>query len=825
MKEKKYNIILKDIKNKTSFMEDMKKASGSEFIPEKICVALNDTNTQRRILTFKLTKEEADKLEKDPRVEVVQQKIPFKIKPLILDPDRDYGEEKSLKVQAAPSDAVAAIYRIPTGEGVDIVVVDGHIDPKNPEFAVKKDGSGGSRVNQIDWVKVVYPYGSSNLVPTYTYEPYISLDDEGITESNNHGAHVGGTIAGNTQGWASKANIYNISPYHAEIMENERDLYIHAIKVWHDTKPINPKKGTKNPTITNHSYGLGVYQNDVRNILDVTYRGVKYISLRSYSGATATAIVGYGKVISGVVTNQGRNYTNEPTVSFFGGGQARATVSIGNGTIYEITITDPGDGYRDQEKILMTFSSAPVGGQTATGTAIAEYSGAYYIDMFNRGNGYIIAPTITFAPPLHGGRTAKATCKIKSGVLRDILLNNGGTNYLEFPDVILSGGSPSIPATVLILPFEDNHIDGDLSTIKNGDIFVNYYPEATYKVVQDNINGYITNRDVIDSVKWTWECGEGYTSAPIISFYGGNSIIDGIETGSKVKARAILGTGINQGKIIGITITHQGFGYSSAPGIVFTNGGGFSIDQLNGFGLISYTYSDPLLQGKRYIDIAVRDMATEADLTDLMSSGAVVVTAAGNNSTKIDVSGGSDYDNKLNIVLTGWLPLPEGTDPVLYSELKYELYYHRGSTPASCPGVIAVGSVSRLSAESKNIWSDTGPKVDVYSPGDMIASTTHTVFGGYPSISDVRSINKPITYYVTKLSGTSMASPQVCGMIASFATINRNIDQSGAIAFIKNNSRNTMVDTGGSYSDLTSLLGGPNRYAYYQNISYTIYSP
>jgi hypothetical protein len=848
MKEKIYNIVLKDIKDKMSLIDDMKKDSGDEYIPEKKCLALNNTNLQRRVLSFRLTEEEAKKLEKDPRVEAIQQKIPYKIKPLILDPNRDYGEEKNIRMQAAPSDAVAAIYRIPTGEDVDVVVVDGHIDPNNPEFALRKDGTGGSRVNQIDWFNVLYPYGvPDNFWPyeKYKYEPYVNPDNYLETESNDHGAHVGGTIAGNTQGWVPKANIYNISPYHQEMIDNRdwrpdgaHDLYLHAIKVWHQNKPVNIKKGTKNPTITNHSYGVGIGGIDVRNIIDVTYRGVKYTSTRNYSGATATTTVDSGKVVSGAITNQGKNYTNEPTVSFYGGGQARAKAPVGNGTIYEITITDPGEGYPCAaceryptawvEWVPITFSPAPAGGQTARGRGsirMVEGSGIYYIEMQNRGSGYTTPPTITFPPPPNGGRTAQATCKIKSGVLNEPIVNNGGSGYLNFPEVILSGGNPSTPAQIGILAFEDNHTDGDLSTIKNGDIFIEYYGEPTYKIVQDNINGTIYERYVVESIKYTWSCGEGYTSDPIVSFYGGNSVVNGVKTGNKAEARAVLGTGVNQGKIIGINITHQGSGYTSPPNVVFTNGGGFSKEQLNNFGLISYAYSDPLLQGKRFIDIGIRAITMEADLTDLMNSGVVVVGAAGNNSTKIDVPGGPDYDNKLNVVVPGfgWY-LPEGVDPIYFTEFMYETYYHRGSSPTACPNVISVGSLSRLAEETKNTWSNTGPRVDVYSPGDMIASTTHSIFPGYPSIPDIRSIGKPITYYVSKLSGTSMASPQVCGMIASHATTNRNINQLTAIEFIRNTSRNTVNDTGGSYSDLTSLLGGANRSAYFPNISYTLYS-
>ena len=387
----------------------------------------------------------------------------------------------------------------------------------------------------------------------------------------------------------------------------------------------------------------------------------------------------------------------------------------------------------------------------------------------------------------------------------------------------MGGGNPTVNAFVSLLQFDENHLDGDYSTIRNGDIFIDYSEEITQKIVKD-INGVETY--VVDTVKWTWFCGEGYTSVPNIGFNRGNQIINGVITGDNVEARAVMGTGVNQGKIVGINITNQGLGYTSAPGVMFTNGGGFSKEQLESFGIISYTLSGVVNQGKRFLDIAGRNATTDADLTDMMNSGVIVVAAAGNNSTKIDIPGGIDYDNKLSAIVIGLdINAPDGIDPINYIQYLYgDLYYHRGSSPSGCPGVISVGSLSRSSTESKNIWSDTGPRVDVYSQGDMIASTTHSFVDGYPSIYDVRSINKPTTYCVTKLSGTSMASPQVCGMIASYATANRGINQSIASNFIKNNSKNTIVDTGGSYSDLTSLLGGSNRCAYYPNITYTLYN-
>ena len=57
--------------------------------------------------------------------------------------------------------------------------------------------------------------------------------------------------------------------------------------------------------------------------------------------------------------------------------------------------------------------------------------------------------------------------------------------------------------------------------------------------------------------------GSGYTSAPTISFTGGNS-----STGAAATAT------VDGGKIVAITVTTYGVGYSSAPAVTFTGGGG-----------------------------------------------------------------------------------------------------------------------------------------------------------------------------------------------------------------------------------------------------------
>ena len=177
-----------------------------------------------------------------------------------------------------------------SGKNVDVLIVDGHIDPAHPEFAVNSDGTGGSRINQFNWFSLTSDIGLGSN-GTYNYGTYVVAGDADETDDNDHGCHVGGTVAGNKQGWARDANIFNISPYGSNNNSGASTYLWDYIRQWHNTKPINSETGRRNPTISNHSYGSGYRINygSWGPIISANYRGVNFNPGRDLTAAELQA--------------------------------------------------------------------------------------------------------------------------------------------------------------------------------------------------------------------------------------------------------------------------------------------------------------------------------------------------------------------------------------------------------------------------------------------------------------------------------------------------------------------------------------------------------
>jgi len=76
------------------------------------------------------------------------------------------------------------------------------------------------------------------------------------TASGTHGTQCAGLTYGRTQGWAYNANKWHLN--HIGGGRVDWDVGFDIQKIFHKYKPINPKYGTKDPTISSNSWGFRV---------------------------------------------------------------------------------------------------------------------------------------------------------------------------------------------------------------------------------------------------------------------------------------------------------------------------------------------------------------------------------------------------------------------------------------------------------------------------------------------------------------------------------------------------------------------------------------
>ena len=243
-------------------------------------------------------------------------------------------------------------------------------------------------------------------------------------------------------------------------------------------------------------------------------------------------------------------------------------------------------------------------------------------------------------------------------------------------------------------------------------------------------------------------------------------------------------------------IVYRGTTYTSAsPGPSGWTGNGintdFGIDVFNGVATFP-----------------VRIASVDADIADAISDGVIIIGAAGNEYTYMDNPLGQDYNNRTNYDLYN-----SGRTVLLGN---YTDYYMRGSSPGAATNVICVGSLDSLVDFRRSEFSNYGPRLDYFAPGGTVISAfddASRVAGGgsAQNINDPRDTN----FDLGTISGTSMASPQVAGIVACYCTNRSRVTMNELRKYFTDNVvENDMTGNLGSggYSDSTSMLNTYNAY-------------
>ena len=103
-------------------------------------------------------------------------------------------------------------------------------------------------------------FGTANVSTSYTRSQCNGDNSELAQNGSSHGTQCMAASCGRTQGWAFNANKWNLNLYGGSGSGIEAGF--DAQKLFHQMKPVNPKYGTKDPTVSSNSWGYRALPSD-----------------------------------------------------------------------------------------------------------------------------------------------------------------------------------------------------------------------------------------------------------------------------------------------------------------------------------------------------------------------------------------------------------------------------------------------------------------------------------------------------------------------------------------------------------------------------------
>jgi len=948
---KRYIVTVEDSKDLTDIYNELESLGntppGLDLVRDILCI---DRRPSSRNTMYLLTDWEAGELLRDPRIKYVSlhpQELGISAglnatTQTSSDWDKSFFISSSMKnwgllrcyegVQRSgwgyggTAAQTGTIEMSQTGKNVDVIIVDGDgIVFDHPEYAVNADGTGGSRAIQYNWYQH-NPQVSGGASGTYVY----GVDD--------HATHVAGTVAGNTQGWARDANIYNLY-FYAGLPVDPFSYVFDYIRQFHANKSVNINTGRKNPTIVNNSWGWSIFPGDweMTDITAVTYRGTRYTptetGVNTYFGTSGICnanskladLLGFedfGNRIttSGSGTSSAGNILSFPGTWTQDGGQVYLSLLAAPASVYTVTMQGPctvelisnvasggitgittltlGVTVTQGASTIATYTEGPTsssnGGQveliidqTVTLPNTAVYTITYNTTLVN---GEVSNPltsvtmstrvvvetgaeaaTVTSITPSLGstaGLTASTTPTVGSNddgywdISLPFTVNFLGASYTSvFPGTngyltfgsgssvyyLISVTNPNLPKIMWCAKDRSvQRIYHGVEGTGSGTYTVTNYGSSAYTInsasnptlTLQRGGTYTFNVSAATHPFWiktaqTTGTGNAYntgvtgngTASGTITFTVPNdapstlyyicqlhSLMKGtinIVAGTRTYRIRIEGNNIAGGTVGSPGMVCEYTFYEATPAQIDLQTGVnnlkttlavFPTEQLNTWGFIS---------GRR---IPARLAALDADVEDAIDEGIITVGASGNGGWKHDVPGGLDWDNTFE--MSERYP----------ASVAQPYYYMRGSSPSANDTTanggfdlpnICVGNVDFRSIDQKVGSSDCGPGVDIWAPGTYIMSALpREAYGEVLTGTAVDSRNS--AYYLGKYTGTSMASPQVAGVLACALEVYPGMTQEEAKSYILAYTKsNQLTTTNGGPTDSQDVQGAPNKFLYY----------
>ncbi len=343
------------------------------------------------------------------------------------------------------------------------------------------------------------------------------------------------------------------------------------------------------------------------------------------------------------------------TLKLVGTGKTATAAALRNNRyVREIFLNNDGSGYTSAP--IIKFDESPSSGGTATAVGIlTTRAGTTYLKSFvitNAGYGYTVAPNIYFIGG--GGTGAAATCSIESSGLQGvtaITVLDSGEGYTSVPEVTIQNPTAGAAATATVAAGATvvsaiTITNGGASYIQAPPVTIGPPPVIGVGIGSTAVGIASITAGIVTSITLTSQ-GYGYSSSLIPTVSICNSA--GIKTDTDSLANATAVATITSGNIVNaVRVTNPGVGYTQTPTVTIADP-----PLISGIG--TYLFNEEVVGQKSGAKARVKnwDATTGTMKIDILngkdfSNGELVVGSASSATYAADTYDETDIYDKYN---------------------------------------------------------------------------------------------------------------------------------------------------------------------------------